>query len=92
MQKLAKQPGIVTYNLGTGRGYSVIEIIKAFEQVSNKQIPYRFSARRDGDLAAYFADASLAYEELNWQPTHTLASMVESSWLWQSTNPNGYND
>ncbi|MDO6611653.1 UDP-glucose 4-epimerase GalE [Shewanella sp. 1_MG-2023] len=92
LQKLSEQPGIVTYNLGTGRGYSVIEIIKAFELVSGKQIPYRFAPRRDGDLAAYFADASLAYEELDWQPLHTLESMVESSWLWQSKNPNGYND
>ncbi|WP_153916776.1 UDP-glucose 4-epimerase GalE [Shewanella sp. TC10] len=92
LQKLSTRPGIVTYNLGTGRGYSVIEIIKAFEQASGKQIPYRFSARRDGDLAAYFADSSLAYEELNWQPLHSLESMVESSWLWQSKNPNGYND
>ncbi|MCL1066413.1 UDP-glucose 4-epimerase GalE [Shewanella olleyana] len=92
LQKLSTRPGIVTYNLGTGRGYSVIEIIKAFEQASGKQIPYRFSARRDGDLAAYFADASLAYEELHWHPVHSLESMVESSWLWQSKNPNGYND
>ncbi|WP_282166923.1 UDP-glucose 4-epimerase GalE [Shewanella japonica] len=92
LNKLSENPGIVTYNLGTGRGYSVIELITAFEQASGKTIPYRFTERRTGDLAAYFADASLAHQELDWQPTHTLESMVKSSWQWQSKNPKGYRE
>ncbi|WP_076539816.1 UDP-glucose 4-epimerase GalE [Shewanella sp. UCD-KL21] len=90
LAKLSSNSAIATYNLGTGRGYSVIEIINTFEQITGKAIPYRFSARRDGDLAAYFADVSHAKTALDWHAELSLETMIESSWHWQSKNPNGY--
>ncbi|MDO6620600.1 UDP-glucose 4-epimerase GalE [Shewanella sp. 6_MG-2023] len=90
LAKLNSNSGIATYNLGTGRGYSVIEIINTFEQITGKAIPYCFSARREGDLAAYFADVSHAKTALDWHAELSLETMVESSWHWQSKNPDGY--
>lgn len=90
LEKLNTKPGLVTYNLGTGQGYSVLDMIKAFEKASGKSIPYQIVERRPGDIAACYAAPQKARTELGWQATHTLEDMAESSWKWQSTNPNGY--
>ncbi|KZK69908.1 UDP-glucose 4-epimerase [Shewanella baltica] len=91
LAKLATKPGLVTYNLGTGQGYSVLDMVHAFEKACGNTIAYQIAPRRPGDIAACFADPTHAREELGWQATHTLEDMANSSWHWQSTNPNGYN-
>ena len=78
------------FNLGTGRGSSVLEVVAAFEQASGRQIPRRVVGRRPGDLAAAWADATLARERLGWQATRTLGDACADAWRWQSTNPEGY--
>ncbi len=82
--------GSLTVNLGAGKGYSVLDLVKAFEQVSGKEIPYKIVDRRQGDIAAFYADASKAKEKLNWEVKYDLQRMCEDSWRWQSMNPNGY--
>jgi len=91
LAKLATKPGLVTYNLGTGQGYSVLDMVHAFEKACGNTIAYQIAPRRPGDIAACYADPTHAREDLGWQATHTLADMANSSWHWQSTNPNGYN-
>jgi UDP-glucose 4-epimerase len=91
LAKLATKPGLVTYNLGTGQGYSVLDMVKAFEKACGNTIAYQIAPRRPGDIAACYADPTHAKEGLGWQATHTLEDMANSSWHWQSTNPNGYN-
>ncbi len=78
------------YNLGTGSGVSVLEMVHAFEQASGKSIPYEIVGRRPGDVASCYADASKAAQELHWQTTKTLEEACADSWRWQSQNPNGY--
>lgn len=90
LDKLNTKPGLVIYNLGTGQGYSVLDMVKIFEQSSGKIINYRLVERRPGDIAACFANPNKAAMELGWKATHTLADMTSSSWRWQSNNPNGY--
>ncbi|TRY15729.1 UDP-glucose 4-epimerase GalE [Shewanella hanedai] len=90
LDKLNTQSGLVTYNLGTGVGYSVIDMVNAFEKACGSKISYQIVARRPGDIAACYADPLKAQTELGWQATHTLEDMANSSWNWQSTNPNGY--
>ncbi|RTR32493.1 UDP-glucose 4-epimerase GalE [Shewanella atlantica] len=90
LEKLSTKPGLVTYNLGTGQGYSVLDMIKAFEKACGKSIPYQIVERRPGDIAACYAAPQKAKTELGWQATHTLEDMANSSWKWQSTNPDGY--
>ncbi len=90
LQKLATHPGIVTYNLGTGRGYSVLELIHAYQKVSGKPIPYRLVDRRPGDIAANYADPTRAQKELYWMAERDLEDMCRDSWRWQSQNPEGY--
>ncbi|BAJ01501.1 UDP-glucose 4-epimerase GalE [Shewanella violacea] len=90
LDKLNTQSGLVTYNLGTGKGYSVIDMVKAFEKACGKSINYQIVPRRLGDIAACYADPKKALSELNWQATHNLEDMASSSWHWQSSNPNGY--
>ena len=90
LDKLNKKPGLVTYNLGTGIGYSVIDMVKAFEKACGKTIDYQIVTRRPGDIAACYADPLKAKTELGWQASHTLEDMTRSSWNWQSMNPNGY--
>lgn len=85
-----EQGGLKVYNLGTGKGYSVLDLVKAFESENNVAIPYRIQPRRAGDIAVCFADASKAKEELGWVAEKTLSDMVKDSWLWQKTNPKGY--
>jgi len=90
LNKLAKNPGVVTYNLGTGIGYSVLDIVKAFEQASGKTIAYEIVDRRPGDIAACYADPALAKAELGWEAKRGLAEMCADGWRWQSENPNGF--
>ncbi|MCL1088534.1 UDP-glucose 4-epimerase GalE [Shewanella profunda] len=90
LEKLATKPGLVTYNLGTGQGYSVLDMVKAFEKACGKTIAYQIAPRRPGDIAACYADPTHAKESLGWHATYTLEDMANSSWHWQSTNPNGY--
>jgi len=84
------KPGVATYNLGTGKGVSVFELLHAFERAANKTIPYEVVARRPGDIASCYADASLAKKELGWQAQKTLEQACEDAWRWQSNNPSGY--
>ena len=84
LSKLATGPGVVTYNLGTGRGKSVLEMVRAFERASGKTIPYQIVARRPGDIAACYADASLAEAELGWTARRDIAQMCADSWRWQT--------
>ena len=79
-----------TANLGTGRGHSVLELVRAFERASGRPIPYDIVARRPGDVAACYADASRARELLSWQATRGIDEMCADSWRWQQSNPNGY--
>lgn len=90
LEKLATRPGLVTYNLGTGQGYSVLDMVKAFEKACGKAIAYQIAPRRPGDIAACYADPAHAREDLGWQASHSLEDMANSSWHWQSSNPNGY--
>lgn len=90
VEKLAEQPGICTYNLGTGTGYSVFDMIKAFSRVCGKDIPYVVKPRRPGDIAVCYADVTLAKEELGWTAKRGLDEMCEDAWRWQQNNPNGY--
>ncbi len=90
VEKLAGQPGIRTYNLGTGIGYSVFDMLKAFSRVCGKEIPYVIKPRRPGDIAVCYADASLAKEELDWSAKRGLDEMCEDAWRWQENNPMGY--
>ncbi len=87
---LDKLPGAVPINLGTGRGYSVLEVVAAFENASGRKVPFRIVDRRPGDIAACYADASLARELLGWSAGRGMATMCEDSWRWQSTNPMGF--
>ncbi|TCN90179.1 UDP-glucose 4-epimerase GalE [Shewanella fodinae] len=90
LTQLHGQPGCHVFNLGTGSGVSVLQLLQAYAKASSCDIPYRIVARRAGDVAQCFADASLAREVLGWQATRNLTDMVASSWHWQSMNPDGY--
>jgi UDP-glucose 4-epimerase len=90
VDKLSSDPGIVTYNLGTGRGYSVLEVVASFEKASGRQIPYRFVGRRPGDVASSYADPTLAEAALGWRATRGIDEMCADAWRWQSGNPSGY--
>lgn len=87
---LSENAGAWAVNLGTGQGYSVLQMVGAFEKVTGQKIPYEFVARREGDAATCFSDPSLAKEKLGWQAKRNLEDMCRSSWNWQSQNPNGY--
>lgn len=90
LEKLQQDPGVVTYNLGTGQGYSVLDMVAAFEEMSGRPIPYKITPRRPGDIAACYADPAKARDELGWTAKKNLADMCADSWRWQSQNPNGY--
>ncbi len=90
VEKLERTPGVKIWNLGTGRGYSVVEMAMAFEQASGRPVPYRFAPRRAGDIAQCYADPAKAELELGWKARHGLEEMCEDTWRWQSMNPNGY--
>lgn len=90
IEKLKSNPGAVAYNLGTGQGYSVLEMVAAFERACGKKIPYEVVARRPGDVAVSYADPSKAGEELGWEAVRGIDAMCADTWRWQSQNPNGY--
>ena len=90
LDRLADKPGIMTHNLGAGRGYSVLEVVRAFEQVSGHEIPYNIVARRPGDVATSYADPTKARAELGWTAKRDLLDMCADTWRWQSNNPRGY--
>jgi UDP-glucose 4-epimerase len=90
LPKLFTCPGVVIYNLGTGHGYSVLDIINAFEMASDKKIPYRIVDRRPGDIAACWADPAKAKAALGWEANKPLTDMCRDTWNWQIKNPNGY--
>ena len=90
VKKLATNPGIVTYNLSTGKGSSVFEVIAAFEKACGKEIPYQVFPRRPGDLAVSYADPSKAEREIYWVAERDLNDMCVDVWRWQTENPNGY--
>ena len=92
LQKLSEHPGLVTYNLGTGVGYSVLEIIKSFEKACGKKIPYKIAPRRAGDIDMCYADPLKAKEELGWEAARGIDKMCEDAWRWQVQNPNGYEE
>jgi UDP-glucose 4-epimerase len=90
LERLASHLGIVTYNLGTGQGYSVLEMIGAFEKAAGNRIPYEIVGRRPGDIASSYADPSKAKGEMAWEANRGIDEMCADVWHWQSTNPNGY--
>lgn len=91
LQRLQQvETGAYTYNLGTGQGYSVLEVVEAFEQVSGREVPYKVRPRRPGDIAVCYADPALAASELDWRAEFGLQRMIEDAWRWQSQNPQGY--
>lgn len=90
LNKLAESPGLVTYNLGTGKGYTVLQLVAAFEKAAGVPIPYKVVARRFGDIAACYADPTKAKKELGWAATRGLAEICADAWRWQSRNPDGY--
>lgn len=92
LEKLNEHPGLVTYNLGTGNGYSVLQLINAFSNASKRKIPYIISDRRPGDVAKCYADSSKAEKELGWKAKYGIDEMCQDSWRWQSQNPNGYSE
>lgn len=92
MKKLEPGSGVSIYNLGTGNGYSVLQVVKAFEKACGKEIKYAIKPRRAGDIATCYCDASKAKRELGWEAEKGIEEMCADSWRWQSMNPNGYND
>lgn len=90
LDRIEAKSGVLTYNLGTGRGYSVLELVAAFEQASGKSVPYRIVPRRSGDIAACWADPELARQELCWRAERGLEEMMCDTWNWQKKNPHGY--
>ncbi|MCC2825870.1 UDP-glucose 4-epimerase GalE [Faecalicatena orotica] len=93
IQKVEKtEPGVLIYNLGTGKGYSVLDVVHAFEKACGKEIPYEIKPRRAGDIATCYADPTKAKKELGWVAEYGIEEMCEDSWRWQTMNPNGYAD
>lgn len=90
LEKLDTDPGVVTYNLGTGKGSSVLDVVNAFEKASGISIPYEIAPRRPGDAAVCYADPSLAQKEMNWKAERNLETMCRDAWNWQSKNPQGF--
>lgn len=90
LEKNASQPGVSVWNLGTGRGYSVLEVVRTFERISGVTIPLVFEPRRAGDVAQCWSDPGKAWRELDWRARHDLETMLRDAWRWQSLNPQGY--
>ena len=90
LRRLEEKCGLRTYNLGTGKGYSVLELLHAVEKASGKKIPYKIVERRAGDIASCYSNVDLAWKELNWRAERSVEQFSEDSWRWQSQNPNGY--
>lgn len=92
LKKIEENAGLKIYNLGTGCGYSVLDVVHNFEKASGVKIPYSIKPRRAGDIATCYADAAKAKEELGWEAQYGILEMCEDSWRWQKNNPNGYDD
>ena len=90
LEKLTTEPGLVTYNLGTGKGYSVLDIVKAFEKANNLTLAYKITGRRGGDIAQCYADPTLALTELNWKAEKGIEEICRDAYRWQQKNPQGY--
>ena len=90
IEKIAENPGVEVYNLGTGNGYSVLQVVTAFEKACGHKIPYEIKPRREGDIATCYCDPQKAKEELGWVAKYGIDEMCQDSWRWQSTNPDGY--
>ena len=92
LNKIENETGVLIYNLGTGKGYSVLDVVKAFEKASGVKVPYKIVERRPGDLATVYSDPAKAKAELNWEAERGLDDMCADSYRWQHNNPNGYED
>lgn len=90
LEKVMMTTGVDTYNLGTGIGYSVLDVVKSFEKATGKKIPYTITDRRSGDIAKCYADPTKAFKELGWKAEKSLEDMCRDAWRWQVNNPNGY--
>jgi UDP-glucose 4-epimerase len=90
LKRLLDAPQSFVVNLGTGRGYSVLELVRAYERASGRPVPYEIVARRSGDIAACYADPALAASLLGWRAQYGIERMCEDSWRWQSMNPDGF--
>lgn len=90
MDYMAERKGVFVFNLGTGHGYSVLDMVHAFEKATGKKVPYKIAPRRAGDVAEVYCDPGKAERELGWKAEHTLEDMCRDSWNWQSKNPNGF--
>jgi len=90
LQAIDRRCGLAIYNLGTGHGYSVLDVVKSFEKVNGVPVPYQIQPRRDGDIDEYYSDPAKVYKELGWEAKNTLDDMCRDSWNWQKNNPNGY--
>ena len=90
LKKIKEKAGVCIYNLGTGKGYSVLDVVKAYEKACGRQIKYEIKPRRPGDIATCYADASKAKKELGWEAERGIEEMCADSWRWQSANPDGY--
>jgi UDP-glucose 4-epimerase len=91
IDKIKEAPGVVIYNLGTGKGYSVLDVVHAFEKANDIKVPYVIKPRRDGDIATCYSDAAKAKKELGWTAQYDIEDMCRDAWNWQKKNPNGYN-
>ena len=92
LRKIRENAGLCIYNLGTGQGYSVLDVVRNFEAATGVKIPYEIAPRREGDIAVCYADPSKAKAELGWEAKYGIAEMCADSWRWQSRNPNGYEE
>jgi UDP-glucose 4-epimerase len=90
LKAIDSRPGVNVWNLGTGQGYSVLQVVRAFEAASGHPVPYRLAPRRPGDIAICYADPAKASTELGWIARRDLHTMMLDAWRWQSKNPNGY--
>ena len=92
INKLAQDPGLVTYNLGSGKGYSVLEIVEAFKKANDIKLPHKMGPRRSGDIPTSYTDPSRAEQELDWRATRSIEDICRDAWRWQQKNPSGYKD
>lgn len=90
LDRLQQKPGVAVYNLGTGKGYSVLEMVAAFQQASGREVPYSITPRRPGDVATCYADPAKALAELGWRAERGILAMCEDTWRWQINNPDGF--
>jgi len=90
LKNIMANKGLSVYNLGTGKGYSVLDVVQTFERVNGVKIPYKFAPRREGDVTINYADATKAKQELGWMAENSLDDMCKDAWNWQKNNPDGF--